>query len=159
MSLYDWLLALHVLAGFALVAALVVFVVVVVSGRNVALPSEAARMFRVSRVGDALFAVGSTAVLVLGIWLAIDAEAYRVWDGWIVAAIVLWALAMETGRRTGTVYNAARDRARALIAEGRDSADPELSAMLRSSAGVAYLAVTVALVLLLLANMIYKPGA
>lgn len=159
MSFYDWLLALHVLAGFALVAALVVFCVVVVAGRSVALPSDAVRTFRVARVGDALFAVGSTAVLVLGIWLAIDAEAYQVWDGWIVAAIVLWALAMETGRRTGTVYNAARDRARALVAEGRDAADPELNAMLRSSAGLVYLTATVALVLLLLVIMIYKPGA
>lgn len=124
-----------------------------------ALPSDAVRTFRVARVGDALFAVGSTTVVVLGIWLAIDAEAYQVWDGWIVAALVLWALAMETGRRTGSVYNAARDRARALVAEGRDAADPELNAMLRSSAGLVYLTATVALVLLLLVIMIYKPGA
>jgi uncharacterized membrane protein len=156
---YDWLLALHVLAAFSLVAALVLYTVVIVFSRNLAVPSDVARMFRVSRVGDAAIAVGSIGTLVFGVWLAIDSDAYQVWDGWVIAALVLWALSMETGRRTGTVYNGVRDRARGLVAEDRDSPQPELNAMLRSSTGLALHAATVVLIVALLVVMIYKPGA
>jgi drug/metabolite transporter (DMT)-like permease len=116
-------------------------------------------MFRVSRAGDVLFAIGSIGTIVLGILLAIDLDEYQVWDGWVIAALVLWALAMETGRRTGRHYNAARDRARTLVAEGRDAPSPELNATLRSSTGLVLHLATAALVVLLLVDMIYKPGA
>ena len=39
--------------------------------------------------------------LVLGIVLAINSDAFQVWDLWVIAAIVLWALFAELGRRTG----------------------------------------------------------
>lgn len=159
MSFYDWLLALHVLAAGTLVSALVLYSVVIATGWTLALPSEVSRMFRLSRAGDAAFAVGSIGTIVLGIWLAIDADEYQVWDGWVIAALVLWALAMETGRRTGDHYNAARDRARALVAEGRDAPDSELGALVRSSRGLAFHAATLVLVVALLVVMIYKPGA
>jgi uncharacterized membrane protein len=156
---YDWLLALHVLAAFSLVAALVLYTVVIVFSRDLAVPSDVARMFRVSRTGDAAIAVGSIGTLVFGVWLAIDSDDYQVWDGWVIAALVLWALSMGTGSRTGAVYNAVRDRARALVAEGRDAPDSELSAMLRSTRGPAFHAANVVLILALLVVMIYKPGA
>jgi uncharacterized MnhB-related membrane protein len=158
-SFYNWLLALHVLAAGVLVSALVLYSVVIASGWNLALPSEVSRLFRLARAGDVAIAVGSIGTLVLGIWLAIDSDEYQVWDGWVIAAIVLWALAMETGRRTGTVYNAARDRARALVGEGRDTPDPELGGLVRSSTGLAFHTATVVLILALLVVMIYKPGA
>jgi len=158
-AFYDWLLALHVLAAFSLVAALVLYTFVIVVSWNLALPSGVSRMFRLARVGDVAVAVGSVGTLVFGIWLAIDSDDYQVWDGWIIAALVLWALSLETGRRTGTVYNAVRDRARGLVAEGRDTPQPELNAMLRSSTGLTLHAATVVLILALLVIMIYKPGA
>lgn len=159
MEFYDWLLALHVLAAVSLVAALVLYTVVIVFSRNLAVPSDVARMFRVSRVGDAAIAVGSIGTLVFGVWLAIDSDAYQVWDGWVIAALVLWVLSMATGSRTGAVYNAVRDRARALVAEGRDAPDSELSGMLRSSRGPAFHTANVVLIVALLVVMIYKPGA
>jgi len=158
-AFYDWLLALHVLAAFSLVAALVLYTVVIAVSWKLALPSDVSRMFRLTRVGDVAVAVGAVGTLVLGIWLAIDSDDYQVWDGWIIAALVLWALSMETGRRTGTVYNAVRDRAPALVAEGRDTPHPELNAMVRSSTGLALHAATVVLILALVVVMIYKPGA
>jgi uncharacterized membrane protein len=156
---YDWLLALHVLAAFSLVAALVLYTVVIVFSRKLAVPSDVARMFRVSRVGDAAIAIGAIGTLVFGIWLAIDSDDYQVWDGWIIAALVLWVLSMETGRRTGEFYNAVRDRARSLAAEGRDDPDSELAAKLRSNKGVVFHAANVVVIVALLVVMIYKPGA
>lgn len=159
MELYDWLLALHVLAAFSLVAALVLYSIVIVVSRSLTVPSDVSRSFRMTRVGDVAIAVGSLGTLILGIWLAIDSPDYQVWDGWVIAALVLWLLSMETGRRTGEFYNAVRDRARALVAEGRDAPDSELAGKLRSNTGLLSHAATVVLILALLVVMIYKPGA
>ena len=35
--------------------------------------------------------------ILFGIWLAISLDAYQVWDGWVIAAIVLWAIGSGTG--------------------------------------------------------------
>jgi uncharacterized membrane protein len=156
-ELYDWLLSLHVLSAFAWVAALVVYSVVIAAGWGLSLPSDVVRMFRITRVGDALIAVGMIGTIVFGIWLAIDE--YEIWDGWIIAALVLWLASGAVGGRVGKVYNGARDRANALLAEGRDAPSPELSAMLRSQRGLVLHVVMVLLVLALLVIMIYKPGA
>jgi hypothetical protein len=158
-SLYDWLLFLHVLAAFGVVAAVVVFTYVILAGRAVALPSDAVRLFRFSRIGDVLVNVGMVGVLVLGIWLAIDADEYQLWDGWIIAAFVLWAVFAELGRRLGKIYNAARDRARELVARGDDAASPELRAMIRSRAGLLLQIASIVVLLAFLVDMIYKPGA
>ena len=157
MELYDWLLALHVLAAFAWIAALVVFSVVVVAGRRLSVPSDVARMFRVARAGDVLVAVGMIGTIVFGIWLALDE--YEIWDGWIIAALILWVVAVAVGGRVGKVYNAARDRANALVAEGREEPSPELAAILRSPRGAVLHWLMVAVTLALLVIMIYKPGA
>jgi uncharacterized membrane protein len=159
MNRYDWLLFLHVLAAFSLVAALVIVTFLAFIGRRLDRPSEIVRMFRVSRVSDILFAVGSIGTIVLGIILAIDLDEYQIWDGWVIAAIVLWAVAMGIGARVGKHYNGVRDKARALVAEGRDAPSPELNAALRSSTGLVLHFVTFGLVVLLLVDMIYKPGA
>ena len=116
-------------------------------------------MFRISKVGDALMGIGSIGVLVFGIWLAIEVDEYELWDGWIIAAIILWLGFGAIGSRIGKIYYPARDRAKALVAEGRDEANPELNAMLRSQTGLMLHIATVALALLLLIDMIYKPGA
>ena len=36
--------------------------------------------------------------------LAIDADAYQIWDSWVIIWIVLWALMGAAGRRTGRYY-------------------------------------------------------
>jgi uncharacterized membrane protein len=158
-SFSDWLLALHVLSAFAWVAALVIYTVVIAAGWGLTVPSDVVRMFRVSRVGDALIAVGMVGTIVFGIWLAIDLDAYQVWDGWIITALVLWLVAGAVGGQVGKVYNGARDRAKALLDEGQDAPSPELNAMLRSQRGLVLLGLMILVVLALLVIMIYKPGA
>ena len=89
MSGHDWLLFLHVLSAFGLVAALVLYTVLIAVVWNKDVPGDVARLFRISKVGDVLIAVGSIGVLVFGIWLAIEDDRYKVWDGWVIAALVL----------------------------------------------------------------------
>ncbi|MEO8289918.1 MAG: DUF2269 family protein [Gaiellaceae bacterium] len=159
MSRYDWLLFLHVLSAFALVAALVLYSVLIASSWHRDIPSEVVRLLRVSRVGDVLIGVGSLGVLIFGIWLAIDVDGYELWDGWIIAALVLWAVMGALGARTGKVYNATRDRARVLDREGGDAPSPELRSLVQNRQGLLLHSATVLLVVVLLVDMIYKPGA
>jgi hypothetical protein len=84
----DFVLFLHVLSAFML-AATVVLVSAVVLGATV--PE------RTVRLSNLLWDAGGIGTLVFGVWLAIDE--YDIFDGWILAALVLWAIATEMGRR------------------------------------------------------------
>jgi hypothetical protein len=159
LDLYDWLLALHVLSAFALVAAYVTFAVLIAWSWNRPIPSAMVRVSGVSRFGTILAGIGGFGTLLLGIWLAIDHDDYQLWDAWIVAALVLWAIATETGRRSGRVYARAGTRGAELAAAGNDAPDSELAATLRDRTALTLQAVSSLLVLLLLLDMIYKPGA
>ena len=159
MSRYDWLLFLHVASAFALVAALVLYTVLIAVVWNKDEPGDVARLFRISKVGDVLIAVGSIGVLVFGIWLAIDVDGYGVWDGWVIAALVLWLVMGALGSRTGKLYNAARDRALALAKDGSDAPSPELRALLQDRRALWFHVAGIATVVLLLIDMIFKPGA
>jgi uncharacterized membrane protein len=156
---YEAVFVLHIFSAFALVAGEVLYSFLLFATRGTDVPSAVVRNFRLSRVGDWLVGIGMLGVLVFGIWLAIDADAFQVWDGWVIGALVLWAVFAEVARRAGKVYNAARDRARELVAQGADSPDAELNAMLRSQSGFALQLASIVLVLLLIVDMIYKPGA
>ena len=159
MSRYDWLLFLHVASAFALVAALVLYTVLIAVVWNKDVPTDVARLFRISKVGDVLIAVGSIGVLVFGIWLAIEDDRYKVWDGWVIAALVLWFVMGALGSRTGKIYNAARDRARSLAREGNDAPNAELRTLVQDRRGLWFHTGGVIVVLLLLIDMIFKPGA
>jgi hypothetical protein len=133
-SLHDWLLFLHVLAAFLLVTGLVAYGVVV-------LCDGAAPARRVlAGPATALWNVGGIGVLVLGIALAIEVDAYQPWDGWILAAIVLWFVASGAG---GPLARGVRDET-----AGRD----------RGRACVLFAVMAVATAMLLL-DMVFKPGA
>ena len=99
------------------------------------------------------------AVLVFGIWLAIDADGYEVWDGWVIAALVLWFVMGAFGSRTGKIYNAARDRAKSLAREGNNAPNAELRTLVQDRRGLWFHTGGVIVVLLLLIDMIFKPGA
>ena len=159
MSVHDWLLFLHVLSAFILMSALVLFTFLIAFLWRREVPSDIARVSGISRLGTVFVGIGSLGVLILGVVLAFEADSYAIWDGWIVAALVLWALMGELGRRTGLAYDAAGARARALVAEGRNAPNPELGAMFRSTRALGFHVATLVVAVLLLLDMIYKPGA
>jgi hypothetical protein len=113
----------------------------------------------VARIGNIATGIGATGTLVFGIWLAISKEEYQVWDGWVLGALVLWAIAMETGRRTGIEYTNAMNKAQELRAAGQSGASAELWAMNRTPTGVLMQTATSVAALLILIDMIWKPGA
>jgi uncharacterized membrane protein len=99
-SLYDVLLFLHVIGAFALMGALTLFSIVIVATWRAQRPSDIVEFAGITRVGGLLVTVGSLMTVVFGVWLAIDLDQYNLWDGWVLAAIVLWAIGSETGRRS-----------------------------------------------------------
>jgi hypothetical protein len=159
-SFYDWLLFAHVATAFALVSALVTYWIVAVAARNVERPADSVRYFRVTKQANVLVIVGTVGALLLGIWLAIDADAYQVWDGWVLGAIVLWAISAWTGQRGGQTYAEAQKLAERLVAEGRgEEPNAELRARLTDQNALILNIVSSLAVLLILIDMIYKPGA
>ncbi len=134
MTVYETLLVLHVFAAFLLVAGVVCYGVIVLGSGG----DAARRALAVPAL--ALWNAGGIGVLVLGIWLAIDAEPYEVWDAWIIVAVVLWFIASAAG---GPLSRGLR--------EGPDALPASRARLLFAVAAVATAA--------LLIDMVFKPGA
>ena len=156
MSLDDWILALHVLSAFAFVTGVGVFWLLIVSVRGAESPAATLRAVPLARFADAATGTGATGTIVFGVWLALSVGGYDIWDPWIVAALVLWLVATGFGRLASAWWTAAAARARELDAAGEVQPSRELN---RASAGVVFHALASATVLLLLLDMIWKPGA
>ena len=102
--------------------------------------------------------IGAVGTLVFGVWLALSLDGYEIWDGWIIAAIVLWAVSGAAGGRAGREYGQVAERAGELAAAG-DAPDSGLAAAMRNLRATALLAVSSVAALLILIDMIWKPGA
>jgi uncharacterized membrane protein len=154
----DWLLALHVLAAFALMAALVLYSVLMVAGWGVDRPRRASAYSRVAAIAGPLVGSGAGLALLLGVVLAIDLDEYQPWDAWILVSIALWAIGAATGSRVGAHYTGAQELARRL-ADAGDEPSSELAAQMSDRRTATLHAITVAIFTLVLVLMIFKPGA
>jgi hypothetical protein len=151
-SFYDWMLALHLLSVFAVAASLVLFSALVVVGRRMSTLEETTLVFRLGRIGGPLNGVGMGLALAFGIILALKSSDFEIWNGWIIIAFVLWALVGAIGGWTGAYYTTAQR----LADEGKEA---EVIERLRAPYGAVLHIVTWILFLLLLLDMIFKPGA
>jgi hypothetical protein len=135
--MYDTLLFLHVLG------ALVSFVTVAMFSAYAlgAIPDRGGFL-----LADWAWNVSGLLLVVFGVWLALYVDGYELWDGWIITAIVLFAIATELGRRAQLGYTPAAEGGEAATTVGAPPA--ALMHWLRSL-----------VVLALLVVMIYKPGA
>jgi uncharacterized membrane protein len=158
-SFNEWVLAVHMLSAFAYVAGVVLFWVLIVAVRKIDTPEATIRMEPIVKVGNAAVGIGAVGTIVLGIWLAFALDGYAIWDGWIIAALVLWAVAGAFGQRTGVAYMRGMTKAKELDTAGQRGADAELLALNRTSNGVLLHVLTSVVVLLILLDMIFKPGA
>ena len=155
----DWLLALHLLSAFALVGAIVVFSVAIVALRRPDLPEQVVAAGRLMPVAGIVVAAGALGSIIFGVWLAIALDGIEVWNGWVIAAIVLWAVATGTGRRSGLELAPAVERANELVAAGQTGPDSQLGELARTSRGNLLHWIATAATLLILIDMIWKPGA
>jgi hypothetical protein len=158
-SFDDWMLALHVLSAFSLVAGIVFFWVLIVAVRRTDTPEGTLRMGPLSRVAESAVGIGAGGTIVLGIWLAFSIGGYDIWDGWIIAALVLWVIATALGRRTGAASLQGVKKAQELQKAGQTGPSAELLALNRTSGGVILHLLVSVTVLLILIDMIWKPGA
>jgi uncharacterized membrane protein len=155
----DWVLALHVLSAFAWVAGLILFWVLIVAVRKADTPEETIRTEPVVKVGNAAIGIGMVGTIVLGVWLAFSVGGYDIWDGWIIAALVLWVISLPLGQRTGAAYTQGMKKAQELRSNGQTGPSAELLALNRTSSGVLLHFLWSVVVLLILLDMIWKPGA
>ena len=132
--MYHALLFFHVLAGFFLVSGVVMY-------SAFALGSPVNRATRL--IAESLWGIGAVGTIVLGIWLALNRPEYDLLDGWIIAALVLWVLAMGSGAQAS----------RGMRVEGEDAA----LAVDRRTLFAHWMRVVYVVLLLLV--MVWKPGA
>jgi uncharacterized membrane protein len=158
-SFDEWMLAIHVLSAFAYVGGIVLFWILIVAVRKIDTPEATIRMEPAVKVGNVAVAVGGVGTIALGIYLAFALDSYAIWDGWIIAAIVLWAVAGAFGQRTGVTYTRGMTKAKELKGAGQGGSSSELLALNRTSNGVILHFLTSLAVLLILLDMIFKPGA
>jgi Predicted integral membrane protein (DUF2269) len=155
----QWILALHVLSAFAYVAGMIVFWVLIVAVRRTDTADGTIRMAPIVKVGTTATGVGAAGAIVFGLWLAFSYGGYDIWDVWIIAALVLWAVAGGLGGQTGKEYQRGMDKAKELEAAGQAGPNAELLEINRTQRGLVLHTVASLALLLILIDMIWKPGA
>ena len=158
MELNDWILALHLISAASLVGALTVFSVMIAALWRTEDPSAVTSFMPLGLVGNVLVTVGSLGTIVFGVWLAISLDAYQVWDGWVIAAIVLWVLMGAVGKQTGDAYRATAEMAEQLVTSGSPRSE-ELAARMGATRAFWLHVASCVIVILILLDMIWKPGA
>ena len=159
MSFDQWILALHVLSAFAYVAAMIVFWVLIVAVRRTDTADGTIRMAPIVKVGTIGTGAGAVGTIVFGLWLTFSYGGYNIWDFWIIAALVLWAIAGGLGGQTGKEYQRGMDKAKELEAAEQAGPNAELLEINRTQRGLVLHTVASLAVLLIVIDMIWKPGA
>ena len=139
MNLYDWLIFLHVLAAFLAVGSLTALWALVLSSRGATPLISPDSAMRFGRTAGIVVGAGMIGAIFFGVWLAIDVDGYELWDPWILASIVIWAISGWAGGQAGKAF--AGD-----AVGGRQ-------------AGIRYQAINSVGLFVILLLMIWKPGA
>jgi uncharacterized membrane protein len=160
MSLYQWLLFLHVTGAFFLIGGIVVAgilnVAAIAKDRR---PSEIATLYGLIRLAVPFIGVGMLLTLAIGLWLVHESPwNYSYGDAWVIAALALWALAGWLGGVDGKYQRATGELAQRLAAEG-DAPSEELYARLRNARALAISYGSGLAAFAVLGIMIWKPGA
>jgi uncharacterized membrane protein len=158
-SFDEWVLSLHVLSAFSYVAGLVLFWVLIVAVRRADTPDETIRLEPVVKVGNAAIGIGAGGTILFGLWLAFSYGDYDIWDPWIIIALVLWVAAAAVGSRTGMAYMQGMNKAVELRTAGQTGPNPELLALNRTQNGLIMHALATLIVVLIVLDMLFKPGA
>jgi uncharacterized membrane protein len=156
---YDWLLFIHVTGAFLFIGGIVVAWVLGIAAALRERPSEIALLMRLTGAAAAAIGIGMLLTIAFGLWLVDAAEqGYGYGDGWIIAALVMWALSGALGGRAGKHDRETRKFAEQLAASG-DAPSAELQARVRNPIALSLNIASSLLGFAILAVMIWKPGA
>lgn len=158
MSTYDWLLFFHVTGAFLFLGAAVLAWVLGIAAALRERPSEIALLLGLTRFAAIGFGLGTTLLLVFGIWLVIDVDAYKIGDGWILGALGLFIASIVIGGIGGGRDKRTRMLAQRLAEEG-DTPSRELTAAVRDTRALLYNVASTLAGFAVLFLMIFKPGA
>jgi hypothetical protein len=159
MSFQDWIFSFHLLFAATLVGGLVMSWIVVVALYSTKAADETLGFNRVGTVSNVAILLGLPGTIALGIWLSILRPDFHPWDGWIIGAIVLWVIATAAVLRSIAEYRKPVVKSRELVASGRLGASEELATLNRNFTGLLFRAVGSVAIVLIVIDMIYKPGA
>jgi uncharacterized membrane protein len=151
----DAALFFHLLGALLFVAGIVLAGVAFETARRRERPAEISLLLGLTRFGVLLVVPGGLLLLACGLWL-VDLEGVGYGAGWIDAAIALFAVALVLGGLGGQRPKQARKLATRLANDGRP-AGAELRALLDDPLSRAANYASAALVLAILALMVFKP--
>jgi uncharacterized membrane protein len=159
MTTYQWLLFIHVTGAFVLIGGTVVAGAFNLAAQTRERPSEVALLYGLTRFAVIAIILGALITLVFGLWLVDEAPAgYHYSQGWIIAALILWVVAMAAGGRGGRRERETHEFASKLAAEG-DQPSADLKARMRDPVSLTLSYGSGIVILAMLAIMIWKPGA
>jgi uncharacterized membrane protein len=153
---YDWLLLVHILGAFLFLSGSIVAGVLALAAMQRERPSEIALLLRLVRQAVVVVGVGSLVALGLGIWLA-EYVGYGLGQGWVVAAIVLWAASGALAGPAGKTLRRARETAERLAEDG-DRPNEQLRLAVRNPRALAMNGIAFLLLIAILVLMVWKPG-
>jgi uncharacterized membrane protein len=156
-SKYDWLLFFHVTGAFLLIGGTVLAGALNIAALRRERPSEIALLLGLTRIAVVAIAAGVLLTLVFGLWL-VHVRGYAYGSFWVVAALVLWVVANALGGAGGRREKKKRLLAERLAAEG-DAPSAELRDRMRDPVALGLSYASGLAILLLLVDMIWKPGA
>jgi len=154
---YHWLVFLHVTGAFMVLGGAVMAGIFNLAALRRERPSEVVLLFRLTRFAVTSISIGMVLTLAFGLWLVSDAD-YSWGEAWIILALVLWVAANALGGIGGKRDTRTRELAERLAADG-DAPSPELRARLRDPISLALSWGSGVVVVVILALMIWKPGA
>jgi len=149
-------LFLHISGALTFVAGTVVAGVAFEAARKREDSGEIALLLGLTRSGVALVGIGALLILACGLWLVGLEDDLGFGTGWVDAALGLFVLAMLLGGLAGRRPKRARLLATELAREGRPPT-PELRALLDDPLSRAANYASAALVVAILALMVFKP--
>jgi len=149
-------LFLHIAGALLFVAGIVVAGVAFESARRRERPQEIALLLGLARSAVPLVAVGALLVLGCGLWLAGLEDDVGYGTGWVDAAIALFVVALGLGGWGGQAPKRAREHATHLAASG-EPADRRLRELLDDRRAALANYASAALVVAILALMVFKP--
>jgi uncharacterized membrane protein len=154
----DWLLLFHLLGALLFFGGASAAAIGQLEALRRRRPSEVALLLGTTRWGVALVGIGALATIVFGSLLVAREGGWSFDQGWIEAAYALWIASMVVGALGGRPARKARELAERLAAEG-DEPSAELDRAVRDPASLILSFASGAILLALVVDMVWKPGA